>query len=188
MSQFDEYDDLNYKSKNKIALNEHFLRVVDPARIQELSQTWMQYWPEQSTRPQQSELELQKDVKMLVQKLRLLEATVSLQSSLIQELEFKINSTPFEKNIDEILNYVTKTFTKLSFVTEMHYRPLEDGTLKLIVIHNGEDRIKALELAHDKFLNVKHIFPKVVFQFLLLHLDEVLQGQMMGTIPILPKI
>lgn len=188
MSKLDE----SYDLKNLIVerfKNEYFFGDKDLTVFYEFQRRLVkEYRPEQSLKPHQSSLELQNDINTLAKKLNFLEAKVSMQDSLIKELEFKINSVPFEKNIDDILNYVTDTFTKLDFITKIYYKPVEDDSLKLIVIHNKEDRAKAFVTIHDKLLNVEDVFPNVNFRFLLLHSDEVMPSHLMSTTLIFPKI
>ena len=57
-----------------------------------------------------------------------------MHRAIIDELGFRINSTPFEGHLDEILNYVIKAFKELDFATEIHYAPLENGIFELTVI------------------------------------------------------
>ena len=86
-----------------------------------------------------------------------------------------------------VLNYVTKTFKELDFVTEIHYTPLEDGIFELTVIHNMKDRVEALESTHKKFLSVESAFSDVDFEMILLHKDEIQPDHLMGTKPIFSK-
>ena len=189
MSELDWLHIANNWTTDVVSYDEFFGRDVDadPAQIDQLSHILAKYRLEQRPKSQQSTLELREDVDTLGTKLRLLEAKISIHGAAIEELEFRANSAPFEKHLDEVLNYVTETFKELDFVTEIHYTPLEDGIFELTVIHNMKDRVEALESTHKKFLSVESAFSDVDFEMILLHKDEIQPDHLMGTKPIFSK-
>ena len=189
MSELDQIHNVNKDTTDIVFFNEFFYHDenIDPAKIYELYQARVDYQLTQRPESQQDTLELREDVNTLGQKLRLLEAKVSVHSATINTLEFKVNSAPFEKHLDEVLNYVTETFKELDFVTEIHYAPLEDRIFELTVIHNMKDRVEALESTHKKFLSVESAFSDVDFEMILLHKDEIQPDHLMGTKPIFSK-
>ncbi len=157
-----------------------YLRWMDEMRQKFLS--------EYVDREEKSTSELYEDVKTLTKKLHVLESKVTSHDSLIEELEFRTNSIPFEKNLDDMVSYIQKDFEELEFVTGVHYVPLEGGTFQLIVIHNMENRVKALQLIRKKFLDIENAFSDVDFQQVLLHRNEVQPDHLMGTKPIFQSL
>ena len=109
-----------------------------------------------------------------------------MQKTLFEYLEFRLNSLPFEKVLDGILDHVTEAFKELNFVKEVHYAPLENGTFELTVIHDLQNRADAMELNYDKLLSVESAFSDIDFKMVLLHKSDVQPGRLMGTKPIFP--
>ena len=137
-----------------------------------------------STKPVHSISDTHTSIKTLAKKIRVLERKISIQGSLIDELEFKANLTPHEEKIDEILNCASGMFKGMDFVTKLYYIPLDDGTLEMIIIHNLDDRVKALELTQEKIIGIENVFPSTPFQMLLLHVSEVQPEHLLGAMQI----
>ncbi|MCY4490560.1 MAG: hypothetical protein OXC46_03735 [Thaumarchaeota archaeon] len=144
--------------------------------LQRLSNTTQR----KSTKPVHSTSDLSTSIKTLAKKIRVLETKISIQGSLIGELEFKANLTPHDEKIDEILNYTSGMFKGMDFVTGLYYIPLDDGTLYMIIIHNLDDRVKALELIQEKLIAMEDVFARTSFQLLLLHVSEVQPVHLLG--------
>ena len=142
------------------------------------------------TRPkpqtQQKPSDMQEEVKVLRKKILILEERISMQKTLFEYLEFRLNSLPFEKVLDGILDHVTETFKELNFVKEVHYAPLENGTFELTVIHDLQNRADAMELNYDKLLSVESAFSDIDFKMVLLHKSDVQPDRLRGTKPIFP--
>ena len=130
---------------------------------------------------------LQDDLNLLTKKVQTLETKVYSHDTMIEELEFRTNLVPFEKNLNDILGYVEKDLKDLDFIVNLYYSPLEENTLEIVIIHNLPDRVKALGLVRKKLVNMRNAFPEVNFQPLLLHKDEVQPDHLMGTKQIIQK-
>ena len=141
-----------------------------------------------NAKPEHGMSDLHASVETLAKKIRALEARTSIHGSLIDELEFKVNLTPHEEKIDKVLNCAREAFKNLDFVTSLHYIPLENGTLRMIIIHELDDRVKALDLTQDKQMDVERAFKSMSFQMLLLHVSEVRPDHLLGTKQIIPKL
>lgn len=139
-------------------------------------------------KPEHSISDLHANVKELDKKICALEARTSIHSSLIDELEFKVNLASHEEKIDEILKCTRGMFKDLDFVTGLYYIPLEDGTLRVIIIHDLDDRVKALKRTQEKQMDVERAFEGTSFQMLLLHASEVRPDHLLGAKPVIPKL
>ena len=185
MSEFDQFYD---EEGPHVHFDEKFRNDAAVAQFNEVLRIRKKYTVIRDTKSKQATLGLQEDVKALGRKFSQLEDKVSLHDSLIEELEFRINSTPFEKNIDEILHYATNTFNELDSVAKIHYAPLEGNILQLIVIHDMKDRVRALKLTQNKLRNIEDAFSDMDFELVLLHSDEVQPDHLMGTKPAFSKM
>ena len=190
MSELEQPPNLNNLAVDEIFSNAFFEHDVDvdPAQFNKLLQMWIKYQSEQRPEAQQRTRKLQEDIKTLDIELRRLKTEVSMHRAIIDELGFRINSTPFEGHLDEILNYVIKAFKELDFATEIHYAPLENGIFELTVIHAMEDKVNALESIYKKFLRVENAFSDVRFEMTLLHTDEIQPDHLMGTKSVFQKV
>ena len=119
--------------------------------------------------------------KTLEKRLNLLEARQSVQISRIEDLEYKFNIMPFEKHLDEILNYVRTTFRESDFVYAVRYAPLENRVFELTILHEMENRATALERIYDQFSKIKEMFPNMDFKMRQFHRDDIQPDQLVGT-------
>ena len=187
MSKLAQSNNPNNQTTDQISDSE-FKDDMNPNSIhdEQLQQMRVKYWA-QTPNSQQSTQELRGDVETIGTKVRLLENIISMHDTRIEELEFRADSTPFENHLDEILNYVTKTFQELDFVTEIHYAPLENKVFELTVIHTMNDSVEALKSTNKKFLSIENTFFDVNFEMVLLHKDEIQPDHLMRTKPVFSK-
>ena len=152
------------------------------------------------------------DDSILEKKVNLLEARLSAQISRIEDLEYKFNIMPFEKHLDEILNYIRTAFSELHSVYEVRYATLENHVFELTILHEMENRVTALENIHSstssrrsmatwmenratalenihgQFVKIKEMFPNIDFEMSYFHRDEINPEQLIGTRKVFSKI
>ena len=120
------------------------------------------------------------DAQTLEKRLNLLEARQDAQFSQMEDLEYRLNIKPFEKNLDEILNYARTAFRELNFVYEVRYFPREDCVFDLTILHEMENRAIALEKIHGHFRKIEEMFPNMDFKMRQFHRDDIQPDQLVG--------
>ena len=126
----------------------------------------------------------QKDSSDLTQKLKQLEARISMQGALINELEFEINSMQFNPYLDDILSQVSDACKKVKSVREIHYAPLKNSVLEIIILYGSKNRTKSLKTACKKLSSVESAFPGTRLEITLQHRDKIQQDYLVGTKPV----
>ena len=121
------------------------------------------------------------DAQTLEKRLNLLEARQDAQFSQMEDLEYRLNIKPFEKNLDEILNYVRTAFRELNFVYEVRYFPREDNVFEITILHEMENRATALTKIFSQFMKIEKMFANTSLRMECYHKDDVRSDQLVGT-------
>ena len=132
----------------------------------------------------QKPLTNKEEINLLHRKILLVEERESMQRTMFNNLEFRFNLLPYKNIIDEILNQITKTFKELDCVKEVYYQPLDNNTIELTIIHNMQNRAKAMELCYDKFTIIENAFSHIDFNYITFHKNDVRQARLSCTRPV----
>ena len=124
------------------------------------------------------------DGSVTSQKLKQLEARISMQGALINELEFEINSMQFKPHLDDILNQISDVCKKVKAVKEIHYAPLKNSVLEIVILYKSKNRPKSLNVACKKMLSVESMIPGMGLEITLQHMDKTRQDYLVGTKPV----
>jgi len=107
----------------------------------------------------------------LSERVHKVEDRLDLTDSKIEDLEFQINISKFRERIDKVEDFVSKLFAVVNKIRNVSYQPTEEG-LRIIVIHEFEDRIEVIEQTEKIFRQIEDTFPEIHFEPIILHLDE----------------
>lgn len=92
--------------------------------------------------------------------------------SRLEDVSFKVNITPLKDKIDRVENYITKTFSDISYIKHISYSPITDG-LGVMIVHESDDKVEALNQIEKRLSTLEEAFPDIYFEPWVLHISEI---------------